>query len=422
VYRLASSTACRRDDGGLQPLPVTPTYLVANLTNPAAPPLVAPLLWEATLPPGLTADEVAIEFTLQNVACAAGTTCNALKASEAEKDLGGLQVQQPHRTVVEITNVGPEPLRVASVAMEAVAGYADARGDFTIDLLSDPQAVPIPVERTPDGRFRLGADFDASPLVVSTTTTAGEPAYTRPLAADGARVVVGGAAIEAAGNPRFESHRLTYDDPGADFSWAPTEAGVTRPFAEVAYLRRLLPFYLDPGHSFWVRLTVAPRAQGNRRAHLGVSATADSDPAAAVSVRTLMKHRGLSGPTLAFAPAVLTLPREHLDAAGQPVALYALNAFVSNYGGVDMQRTAIAITGPDAGRFRVTSTHAPARTIPPGRDERFTIAYTPSCAVPQSPPPAHGPRQFEATLRITTNGGEGVAALRGEWCPQLQLP
>lgn len=421
VYKLSSSTACRVGDDPPKPFPVTPTYVVSNLTHIAGPPIVSPLVWEAELP-GPTQDEVVIEFTLVNVACAAGTTCNALKAAESEKDLGPLQVDKPHRTVLEITNLGPEALRVGTVRMEAVAGYPDARGDFTITTLSDPQPVPVPVERAPDGRLRPGADFGTSPLIVSTTTANGDPVYTRALDTDGARVVVSGHALDASGDPQFEGHRIAYDDPAADFSWKPSQPGVRRPFAEVAYLRRQPPFYVDPGHSFLVRLTVEPKALGHRRAYLGIGATADSNPAAGLWTRVLVEHEGISGPSLVFAPRVLSLPRWRLDAAGRPVLVDELSAFVSNYGNSPMSRSTTQITGPDAARFALASTHAATRTIPPGGDERFTVRYLASCAPPLAPPPALGPAQFEADLRVATDGGEAVIALRGEWCPQMSMP
>jgi YVTN family beta-propeller protein len=421
VFRLTSSSACRQGDGPLGPLAVTPTYVVANATQTTRPPIVAPLTWEADLPAGVSVAEPVIEFRVVNVACTAGATCNALKAEEVD-DLGGLQVGKPHRLTVEVTNVGPEPLRVGTVRMEAVAGYPDARGDFAIELLSDPRAAPAAVELTAGGELRLGADFATNPLVRSTTTPDGQPSLERTLDRDGARIAVAGDTLTATGDPSFEDARIVYEDPGTDFSWRPTEPGLRRPFAEVVYLRRATPFYVDPGHSFLVRLTVTPRALGHRRAYLSVGATADSNPAWGVWTRPLVKARGISGPSLVALPEVISFPRQRLDAGGQVVEVYELNALAANYGNVAMTRGNITFAGPDAGRFALASSHPPSAVIPPGGDEIYTVRYAPSCAPPLAPPRALGPRQYEAELRVTTNGGEAVFALRGEWCPQLSPP
>jgi hypothetical protein len=303
--------------------------------------------------------------------------------------------------------------------MEAVAGYPDARADFGIEVLSDPQPVPIPLELTPADTLGQGPDLPSSQVVRNDVTAGGAPAIVRSLDADGATIVVGGHALTARGTPRFEGFRITYDDPAADFSWTPPSPGLRRPFGEVAYLRRTPPFYVDPGRSFWVRLRVAPRALGPRRAYLSVGATADSNPAAGVWTRPMMTAVGISGPSLVAVPAVLSFPRQRLDATGQPVKVWTLNAFVSNYGNVAMNRTTVRLAGPDAARFRVVSAYPPSQVIAPGGDEVFAVAYTPSCAPPAAAPPQYGPLQYQAELRVATDGGEGVFRLRGDFCPQL---
>lgn len=419
AFKLDSATACRQGDGPLGPLPATPTYLVANVTAANSAPLRAPLTWEADLPSGLPVDEVVVEFTLVNLACQAGTTCNALKAEGGSRNFGRLQAGKPHFAVVEVTNVGPEPLRVGTVRMEAVAGYPDARADFGVEVLSDPQPVPVPLELTPQDTLRQGPDLATSQIVRNSTTPGGTPAIVRPLDADGASIVVGGYELQARGTPKHEGFRITYDDPAADFSWTPPSPGLRRPFTEVAYLRRQPPFYVEPGGSFWVRLRVAPRALGIRKAYLAVGATADSNPGQGVWTRPVMTATGISGPSLVFSPAVLSFPRLRLDASGQPVQAWTLNAIVSNYGNVAMNRTTVRLSGPDAARFRVVSAYPASQVIAPGGDEVFTLDYSPSCAPPAATPPQYGPPQYQAALRVTTDGGDAVFSLRGEFCPQL---
>jgi hypothetical protein len=360
---------------------------------------------------------VVIEFTLENVACRAGTTCNALKASPASKDLGRLQVGKPHRQILEVTNVGPEPLRVDTVRMEAVPGYPDARADFTADVLLRPRPVPIALELTPRGTLRQGADFATHPLIRVTAGAGGQTAFQRALDADGAHVVVSGFSLTAVGDAVFEGQRLVYDDPAADFSWTPTEPGVRRPFAEVAFLRWRPPFYVDPGRSFWLRLTAQPRAFGNRRAYLSVGATAASNPGAGVWSRALIKAQGISGPSLVALPSVLSFPRHRLDAAGQVMEHWQLNAIVANYGNSAMNRGTVGIVGPDAARFHLASTHPATAVIAPGDDETFIVASAASCVPPRSPHPVFGPWQYEAQLRVATDGGEAVFELRAQYCP-----
>ena len=415
IFRLLTSTACRKGDGPPAALPATPTYLVAHVTGATAPPLRAPLTWQADLAGSIPASQVFVEFMLENQACVA-PGCNGLKAETTEKDLGRLQVGKPHRSLLEVTNVGPEPLRIATVRMEAVPGFADARNDFGLDVLCCPIGVPAPVEIDGAGGLTTGADFASNPLVVSQSLN-GQPAYVRPLDTHGARITVQGHALEAAGDARFEEQRITSTDAAAAFSWAPTLAAGRRVFGETVYLRRALPFNVDPGHSFWVRVTTAPRDYGNRRARLRVAGTAASNPAISVSTQSLLKVNGIAGPSLSYLPRALSLPAQTLDASGQVQSLWRKNVLISNYGGVDMQRTTVAITGPDAARFHVASQHAPTHTIPPGHDEVFLVGHVTSCAPPQSSVPAYGPRQYEARLRITTNGGDAVVELRGEWCP-----
>jgi hypothetical protein len=416
IFRLLDAAACRKGEAALTPLPATPTYVVANLTTPSptAPAVDAPLSWQVDLPAAQPAGQVYVEFTVVNQACVA-PTCNALRVSEPEVDLGRLQTGQPHLRVLEVTNVGPEPLRVGTLRMEAIAGYPDARADFGLEALSDPQPLTLPIELTASG-LSVPSDFGTHPLVRE-SLMAGDTAYVRPLDVDGGRVVFMGHALEARGRARFESHRIVYDDPAANFSSPAPAPGVRRPFAQVAHLRRQPPFYVNPGSSIWVRVTATPRALGGRRARLSVGATADSNPAAGVWASSVLKATGISGPSLSVVPAVLSMPRPHLDPSGQVVLLWELGAFVANYGGVDMQRTTIAITGPDAARFQLASPHASAKTIPPGHDEAFMVRYVPSCAPPLASPPAFGPRQFRAQLRVTTNGGVAVVELRGEHCP-----
>jgi YVTN family beta-propeller protein len=415
VFPLQVGTACRKGDGPLGPLAATPTYLVAHVTSPLAPPLRSPLSWQADLAGSIPASQVFIELTVDNQSCQA-PSCNALKAEVPEKDLGRLQVGRPHRSLLEVTNLGPEPLRIGTVRMEAVPGQADARGDFALDVVCCPLGVPAPVEVDPAGHHVFGGDFDDNPLLRSQTVN-GQPAYVRPLDTHGARIMVQGHSLEAAGDARFEEQRVTYSDPAAAFSWAPTVPGGRRLFGETVYRRTPLPFDVDPGDSFWVRVTTAPRGFGGRQARLRVYGTAASAPSVPVVAESLLRVHGISGPSLTYLPQVLSFPRLRLDAAGQVQQVWQLNTVISNYGGVDMSRTSVSITGPDAARFQVASSHPATETIPPGRDEVFLVGHASSCAPPQSSPPAYGPRQYQAQLRVATNGGDAVVELRGEWCP-----
>jgi YVTN family beta-propeller protein len=415
VFPLQVASACRKADGPLGPLAATPTYLVSHVTTPMAPPLRAPLTWQLDLAGSTPASQVFLELMVDNQACQA-PSCNTLKAEAPEKDLGRLQVGRAHRSWLEVTNLGPEPLRIGTVRMEAVAGQVDARADFALDVVCCPVGAPAPVEVDPAGRHVFGTDFDDNPILRSQTVN-GQPAYVRPLDAHGAQVEVQGHSLEAVGSSRFEDKRVTSTDAAAAFSWSPTLPGGRRLFGETVYRRSAPPFHVDPGHSFWVRVTTAPRANGNRQARLRVYGTASSAPSVPVVAESLLKTYGIAGPSLTYLPQVLSFPKRRLDAAGQVQEVWRLNTMISNYGGVDMSRTTVSITGPDAARFHVASAHPATHTIPPGHDEVFLVAHDTSCATPHAPLPTYGPRQYEAQLRVTTNGGDAVVALRGEWCP-----
>jgi hypothetical protein len=109
----------------------------------------------------------------------------------------------------------------------------------------------------------------------------------------------------------------------------------------------------------------------------------------------------IAGPSLESGPRFVVTPSGPLSFP-YPLTPDSPDRFVylDNYGDEEGDRTTIAITGADAGAFRLASQHAPERTIPPQGVERFHLTLTSPYFLPTNPSGT-----WRAKLEIGTSAG-----------------
>jgi hypothetical protein len=116
-------------------------------------------------------------------------------------------------------------------------------------------------------------------------------------------------------------------------------------------------------------------------------------------------------PSLSVLPEVLRFP--YPDQRGRPSTIRSV--LMNNFGNAPADRTTIAISGPDAARFRLLSQHPATRTLDPGASEQFTLRLAVPCAAPLSPGDS-----WNAILHIDTSEGPFEVPLLGQPYPCVQ--
>jgi hypothetical protein len=378
--------------------PLTPTYAIDRFAAGLTP--AQPLTWEVLLesPP---ADPVYVDFDLRT----AGSP-PALMASPPFTDFGRLQVGTPREGVVTVSNVGGQTLRVEEVWIDG-----PYRADFRHRLPTGEQLLPLPVDVVPGKELHAiaaGEDFFELPLLELRQTDGDRDGRStlvlRDVTPAQGELVAYGERLELDGRAAY------YENPEASFQvlanppppvGEPAVGWARRPLGRLVFRDRWLPFNLLPGEAFRVMVTAEPAATGHdRTATLRVAASQAADPSVVVQVEALLGVDSLAGPAAYALPAAVLMPRPHSSPPSWQASLLLIND-----GESDLVRFDVRLTGPDAARFALVSSHPSGRVLPPGDLEHFTFEYLPaSCGVD---------RVDEAVVEVSTNGGDVAVPLLG---------
>lgn len=362
----------------------TPTYPLEFL-DLAAGPIEQPLRWEVeTEGVDHDADNVWLEFELRTV------RDGAFLQAQGALDLGPVALGRSASGLVSVENVGENAVRLDGIAL-----HGPGAADFGLRPLGERIWLAAPWELAPSASgdvWELSAvpGFEDEPELFDLAEVYGTSDLVLT-AADhaGGTVELYGAEVSfAAGEPVLV-------DPLAEPSLAPIHPLGLLPFGRWGRRAATLPRVLPPGASLQVAVTAAPSAYGARQAYLRFEYAQASDPSVTGWVETALAAEGISGPRA----GLVGVPLSAVAGGERRVALQSL-------GNQPLVRSAITLSGPDAGDFSVVGAHPPVQVLAPGEVEVFAVRYEPA-TLPAFDQPA------AATLELATDAGTVEVGLIG---------
>jgi hypothetical protein len=165
---------------------------------------------------------------------------------------------------------------------------------------------------------------------------------------------------------------------------------------------RSVPFTLFAGESVEIFVEATPRDYGERQAYLKVEGDEPTHPGRTWQVLSSLHAWGLAGPRfVVFPEGTLQFPYPLRPRSPERVI------FVDNVGDEEAIRNEIAITGPDASQFAISSQHAAIRHIPPGDGEMFLLSLTHPCSPTalSTGESAVSSGSWQGTLQVSTSEG-----------------
>lgn len=395
------ATSCREVATGTpEPVLATPTFAHDSLAQVA---LQEPLewlvenprlSWPLDAPP--PAGPVFISFGLRNHIALA-----ALTASRDVTDLGRAMRGEPRQGTFEVRNDGGWVVRVESVELDPTDGEP---GDFALELPSDPETIPVPLDVTADAdtgfaSVEAGPDWDELPLIVAGESTS--IVRVGPTRAPGSELAIDGEVVRFVGAHAFR------DDPEARFEFRPAVVGQQRPLRRLVWARRSLPFLLEPGESFPVLVTGTPSALGSRSAAVRVEGVSLADPSQRPAIVARVAVTGLTGPLPSMLPAIVRFPA---PALAPSAADWRRTVRIVNDGDLPLTVQSIAVVRPPLappGDFDVLERPPAGVTVASGQSEAVVLEHRPACNWDGTTVAT------SAELRVSTAHGTVTTALVG---------